>query len=348
VAERELTLEGLAVTAGGRWSSRRVLVTGATGMIGSWLVKELLRADAHVVAFVLDHDPRTELVRSGDAARCNVVNGRVESLHALERAINVHEVDTVFHLAAQTLVEVAHRNPLDTWESNVRGTYNVLEACRVHGSLVRRVVVASSDKAYGDSEELPYTERHPLRARYPYEVSKACADLIAQSYHHTYGLPVAIARCGNVYGGGDVNWSRIVPGTIRSLLRGERPVVRSDGTFVRDYVYVKDVARAYMDLAEALEAEPEVAGEAFNFSDESPLTVLELVAAIQTAVGSELAPLIEDRAAGEIHDQILAAGKAREMLGWRPRYDLEAGLAETVEWYREFLAVEPAGAEIAT
>ena len=319
------------------WSDRRVLVTGATGIVGSCLVKALLAERARVVALVLDLDPQSELVRSGDLNRVAVVNGRLESFETLERAINLHEVDTVFHLGAQTLVDVAYRSPLGTWEANIRGTYNVLEACRMHGSLVKRVVVASSDKAYGEAAELPYTEDSPLAARHPYEVSKACGDLIARSYHHTYGLPVAIARCGNVYGGGDLNWSRIVPGTVRSLLRSERPVLRSDGTFVRDYLYVKDVARAYMALAERLD-EPGVAGVAFNFSDESPLTVFELTAEIRRQLGREdLEPVIEDRAVGEIHSQILSARRAHEVLGWKPSYDLERGLAETIDWYRSFL-----------
>lgn len=327
-------MEGVDVSD---WAGRRALVTGGTGMIGSWLVKELLTAGATVVVLVLDHDPQSELLRSGDIGRVSVVDGELESYATLERALSVHEVDTVFHLGAQTLVEVAHRAPLGTWDSNVRGTYNLLEACRTHGALVRRVVVASSDKAYGEAEQLPYTEESPLGARHPYEVSKACSDLIAQSYHHTYGLPVAVARCGNVYGGGDLNWSRIVPGTIRALLRGERPVLRSDGTFVRDYVYVKDVARAYLDLAERAD-EPGIAGEAFNFSDESPRSVLELVDEIKRLLGREnVEPVIENRAVGEIRNQVLSAHKAHERLEWAPRYTLEHGLTETIGWYREFL-----------
>jgi CDP-glucose 4,6-dehydratase len=316
---------------------RRALVTGATGMVGSWLVKDLLAAGVEVVAFVVDADPRSELMRSRDVERCSVVNGALEDLPALERAIGVHEVDTVFHLGAQTIVGTAHRNPLGTWEANIRGTYNLLEACRRQHELVRRVVIASSDKAYGEAMTLPYTEESPLAARHPYEVSKACGDLIAQSYHHTYGVPVAVARCGNIFGGGDLNWSRIVPGTIRSLLRGERPVVRSDGSFVRDYLYVRDAAGAYSALAERLGCD-RVAGQAFNFSNETPLTVLELVAEISRAVGADgCDPLILDGAKGEIHDQALSAAKARDLLGWVPKHDLVEGLTETVAWYREHL-----------
>jgi CDP-glucose 4,6-dehydratase len=320
------------------WADRRVLVTGATGVIGSWLVKELLAEGAFVVALVLDLDPQSELVRSGDLARVTVVNGRLESFATLERAINLHEIETIFHLGAQTLVEVAHRFPLATWEANVRGTYNLLEAARLHASLVRRVVIASSDKAYGSSDTLPYTEEDPLAARHPYEVSKACTDLIARSYHEAYGLPVATARCGNVFGGGDLNWSRIVPGTIRSHLRNERPRIRSDGSYVRDYVYVRDAARAYMDLAQAIDVE-RVAGEAFNFGLESPITVLQLVGKIGRLMSREhIEPEIEDRAVGEIHDQYLSARKAREVLGWNPRYELDTALRETIDWYRAFLA----------
>ena len=265
------------------------------------------------------------------------MNGRLEDIGTLERAVTLHEVDSVFHLGAQTLVGVAHRTPLGTWEANVRGTYNMLEVCRRHDDLVRAVVVASSDKAYGEAAVLPYTEDSPLAASHPYEVSKAAADMIAQSYHATYGLRVAIARCGNIYGGGDLNWSRIVPGTIRSLLRGERPVLRSDGSMVRDYLYVRDAAAAYVRLAEGV-PDDGVAGEAFNFSDESPLNVLELVAAISERLGaSALEPVVLGTAVGEIQEQVLSAEKARTTLGWRPQYDLDAGLGETIDWYRGHL-----------
>jgi CDP-glucose 4,6-dehydratase len=307
-------------------------------MIGSWLVKDLLAQGAYVAALVRDADPQSELYRSGDIRRVTVVNGALEDFWTLERAINEHEVDTVFHLGAQTIVGTAHRFPLPTFEANIRGTYNLLEACRLHSNMVQRVVIASSDKAYGEQPNLPYTEDMPLNGRHPYEVSKSCADLIAQCYHHTYGLPVAIARCGNVYGGGDLNWSRIVPGTIRSFLRGERPIIRSDGTYVRDYIYVKDVVRAYMRLAECLD-DDRVQGEAFNFSTETPLTVLELVQAIQRLMNCEhIEPQILDYAEGEIRAQYLSAAKARSILSWEPRFNLEQGLRETIEWYRVFLA----------
>lgn len=319
------------------WHGRRVFVTGATGIIGSWLVKELLTQGAYVVALVRDADPQSELYRSGDINRISVVNGLLEDFWTLERAINEYETDTVFHLGAQTLVGVAHRFPLPTFESNIRGTYNLLEACRLHKDVIQRVVIASSDKAYGEQSHLPYTEDMPLNGRHPYEISKSCADLIAQCYYHTYGLPVAIARCGNVYGGGDLNWSRIVPGTIRSLLRGERPIIRSDGTYVRDYIYVKDVVLAYKRLAECM-GDERVRGEAFNFSSERPMTVLEIVVAIQKIIKCEhLKPDIQNIAKGEIRKQYLSTEKARTILGWKPEFDLESGLRETIAWYKFFL-----------
>ncbi|MFQ6027092.1 MAG: GDP-mannose 4,6-dehydratase [Dehalococcoidia bacterium] len=323
------------------WKSRRVFVTGATGMVGSWLVKELLAQRAYVVALVLDADPQTELYRSGDSRQVAVVSGALEDFWTLERAINQHEVDTIFHLGAQTIVGSAHRFPLPTFEANIRGTYNLLEGCRLHMDLVQRVVIASSDKAYGEQSHLPYTEEMPLNGRHPYEVSKSCADLIAQAYHHTYALPIAIARCGNVYGGGDLNWSRIVPGTIRSFLSGERPILRSDGTYVRDYLYVKDVACAYMRLAECLD-DDRVQGEAFNFSTEKPMTVLEMVNMIQKLMAcAHLEPDIRNCAEGEIRSQHLSAAKARAILKWEPAFDLESGLRETIAWYKAFVGEYP-------
>jgi CDP-glucose 4,6-dehydratase len=329
---------GVEVNQTSFWKGRCVLVTGATGLVGSWLVKELIASDARVVAFVLDADPHSELVRSGDLSRCHVVNGDLADFAAVERSINLHDVDTVFHLGAQTLVQVAHRYPLATFEANLRGTYHVLEASRIHASIVKRVVVASSDKAYGTVKDLPYREDMPLAGNHPYEVSKTCTDLLAQTYGHTYGTPVTIARFGNVYGGGDLNWSRIVPETVSALLKGRRPVLRSDGTFIRDYVYVKDVARAYLRMGECMDR-PDVRGEAFNFSGEKPTSVLELVGTIRRLMGREdLEPDIRNTARGEIKDQYLSAAKARDRLGWTPGFSLEAGLRETIEWYRAYLS----------
>ncbi|HEX2864022.1 MAG TPA: NAD-dependent epimerase/dehydratase family protein, partial [Deinococcales bacterium] len=257
----------------------RVLVTGATGLVGSWVARRLMAQGAQVVAFVRDADPQSEFIRSGDIHRTTVVQGALEDYASLERAVNEHEVDTVLHFGAQTIVGTALRSPLPTFEANIRGTYHLLEACRAHADLVRRVVVASSDKAYGTSDVLPYTEAMPLRGRHPYDVSKSCADLLALAYAETYGLPVAVARCGNIYGGGDLNWSRIVPGTIRSALRGERPVLRSDGRGVRDYVYAADIADAYLLLAERA-ADEGVRGEAFNFSPQGRVDALTLARTI--------------------------------------------------------------------
>jgi CDP-glucose 4,6-dehydratase len=318
------------------WKARRVLVTGATGLVGSWLVPDLLDRGARVVAFARDWDPQSELIRSRAVDRCTVVNGRLEDYDAVERALNEHEIDTVFHLAAQAIVGSALRSPRQTFESNIRGTWNVLDACRL--LRVPRLVVASSDKAYGDSDKLPYVESMPPLGRHPYDVSKSCADLLAHSYHHTYGLPVVVARCGNIYGGGDLNWSRIVPGTIRSLLRGERPVVRSDGTLTRDYVYVGDAVDAYRLMAEKLD-DARVAGQAFNFGPNRPLSVLDVVRAITRLMKKpSLKPVVEGRALKEIHDQYLSSDKARKVLGWSPAWTLDRGLKATIDWYRRFLA----------
>lgn len=293
-----------------------------------------------MVVLVHDSDPRSELYRSADIQRVSVINGVLEDFRVLERAINHYEVDTVFHLGAQAIVGTAHRFPLSTFETNIHGTYNLLEACRLHTDLVRRVVIASSDKIYGEQPHLPYTEEMLPNGRFPYEVSKRCAELITQTYHCTYGLPVAMMRCGNVYGGGDLNWSRIVPDTIRSFLQGERPIIRSDGTYVRDYIYVKDVACAYMRLAEFLE-DRHVLGEAFNFSTEKPVTVLEMVNVIQKLMGcAHLEPDVRDCAEGEIRSQYLSAEKARSILKWKPVFDLESGLCETIAWYKALLGVE--------
>lgn len=319
------------------WSGKRVFVTGATGMVGAWLVRELLSRGAYVVALIRDADPQSELFRSDTIAKVTVVNGALEDLWTLERAINEHEVDTVFHLGAQTIVGTARRFPFQTFEANIRGTYNLLETCRLHQAIVKRVVVASSDKAYGDQVDLPYTEDTTLQGRYPYDVSKSCSDLIAQSYFHTYALPIAIARCGNIYGGGDLNWSRVVPGTIRSILRSERPIIRSDGKFIRDYIYVKDAAHAYLRLAECL-SDVAVQGQGFNFSIGKPLTVLEIVGTIQKMMDAEqLTPVIQNAAKGEILSQYLSSEKATRVLQWQATCGLEKGLQETIAWYRRFL-----------
>ena len=321
------------------WKQRPTLVTGATGLVGSWLVRRLVAAGADLVCLVRDWIPRSELVRSRDIEATKVVRGDVRDQADLERILGEYEIDTVFHLAAQTIVGIANRNPISTFESNIQGTWALLEASRRSPS-VSQIVLASSDKAYGDQPSLPYDEGAPLEGRHPYDVSKSCADLIAQTYAHTYNLPVAITRCGNFYGGGDLNWSRIVPGTIRSLLAGQRPVIRSDGSLIRDYFYVEDGAAAYMLLAERLAADPALRGHAFNFSNELQVTVLQLVESLAKALGSSLEPDVRNEAQNEIRHQYLSAAKARRMLNWTPLFTLKQGLAETVNWYKELLVSE--------
>jgi CDP-glucose 4,6-dehydratase len=318
------------------WRDRRVFVTGATGLVGAWTVRALLERGAHVVGLVRDQVCGSELVRAGLDRRIDVVRGCVEDLTVVARAMAEYEVQTVFHLAAQTIVGIANASPLSTFESNIKGTWCLLEAAR-HCATVEQVVVASSDKAYGEQAELPYTEEAPLQGRHPYDVSKSCADLLALTYHHTYRLPVCVTRCGNFYGGGDLNWNRLVPGTVRSVLRGERPVLRSDGSFIRDYFYVKDGAAAYLHLAECMASRPEVVGQAFNFSNELQVTALEMVRHVLRLTGSGLGPDVRGGASHEIKHQYLSAVRARRLLGWRPRYTLDEGLRETVAWYAAFL-----------
>jgi CDP-glucose 4,6-dehydratase len=320
------------------WKDRSVLVTGATGLVGSALVPGLLEAGARVCALVRDWDPQSELIRSGVIESCRVVSGRLESMPDVERALVEHDVETVFHLGAQTVVGTGYRSPYATFESNIRGSYTLFEACRRHADVVRRLVVASSDKAYGESAVLPYTEEMPARGRHPYDVSKSCADLLAKCYAHTYELPIVVARCGNIYGGGDLNWSRLIPGTIRSVLAGQAPVIRSDGLYRRDYVYVADAAAAYLAMAERIEL-PEVRGEAFNFGPADSFTVLQVAEAVLRLAGrSDLEPVIENTVRAEIRDQHLDSTKADRLLGWRPRWSLEKGLEKTIAWYRERLA----------
>lgn len=314
----------------------RVLITGATGMVGSWLVKELIKRGSMVVALVRDVDYQTEFYRSGDYLQTAIVNGSLENFSTIDRAINEYEIDTVFHFGAQTIVGAAYREPLQTFESNIRGTCHILEACRRHQDLVERIVIASSDKAYGIANKLPYTEDMPLKGCHPYDVSKSCADLLAQTYSHTYNMPVAIARCGNIYGGGDLNWSRIVPGTIRSLLNNQRPIIRSNGKYIRDYIYIKDIVDAYLNLAESI-TEKNISGEVFNFSTESWITVIEIVNEIRTIMGKkELEPQILNLSLKEIPEQSLSAQKAHKILAWYPKYDLKRGLSETVDWYKNY------------
>lgn len=320
------------------WRDRPTFVTGATGLVGGWLVKSLVAAGADVVCLVRDWVPDCELVRSGVYDKVKVVRGDVVDQALLERALGEYEIDTVIHLAAQTIVGIANRNPVSTFEANIQGTWCLLEACR-RSPKVKQIVIASSDKAYGDQEVLPYDETTPLQGQHPYDVSKSCADLISYAYAKSYDLPVTITRCGNFYGGGDLNWNRIVPGTIRSILRGQAPVIRSDGSFVRDYFYVEDGAAAYMLLAEQMAGNPSLRGEAFNFSNELQVTVLELTEKILAVMGSNLTPDIRNEASNEIKHQYLSAAKARRMLEWTPLYSLDGALEKTIAWYTDFLTV---------
>ena len=319
------------------WQDRPVFVTGCTGFLGSWLTAVLIESGADVIGLIRDQVPQSELVRSGAINRIRVVQGDVSDYALLERALAEYEIATVFHLAAQTIAPIANRAPLSTFETNIKGTWSLLEAAR-RNPTVQGVIVASSDKAYGDQPELPYREDAPLQGRHPYDVSKSCADLITLSYAHSFGLKTAVTRCANLYGGGDLNWSRIVPGTIRSLLRGERPIVRSDGTFKRDYMYVLDAVYAYMLTAESLD-NPQVVGQAFNFGLDNPIEALDLIKTIiQLSDHPHLEPIIRNEATNEIRDQYLASDKAARILGWQPRYSTEQGLREAMDWYERFFA----------
>jgi len=315
------------------WKGRSTFITGATGFLGSWLLDRLLEEGADAVALVRDHTPRSVAVEKGLLSQATVVRGCVEDFSFLRRSISEYSIDTIFHLAAQPLVGVARIDPLTTFEVNVRGTWNLLEAARQAN--VRQVIIASSDKAYGPNDRLPYTESHPLQGRFPYDVSKSCADLIAQAYAATYGLPVCILRCANLFGGGDLNASRVIPGAIQATLKGERFVIRSDGKFVRDYLYVQDAVDAYLLAAESLAADRSLAGEAFNCGLGVRLTVLELVDEVLRIMGrTDLRPIVLGQAGAEIREQFLSSEKAGAQLGWSARHNMQDGLRETIEWYR--------------
>lgn len=325
-------MEGL-VSGPSFWRDRPTLVTGATGLVGGWVVRRLLALGAAPVCLVRDWVPESELCQRDLLDRVVLARGDVCDQPLVERVLGEYEVATVIHLAAQTIVGIANRNPVGTFDANIRGTWTVLEACR-RSPLVTGIVIASSDKAYGESATLPYDETSPLLGRHPYDVSKACGDLLARSYADTFGLPVAITRCGNFYGGGDLNWNRIVPGTIRSVLRGQRPVIRSDGRFIRDYFYVEDGAAAYTLLAERVTADAGLRGAAFNFSNETQISVIDLVHRLLRLMQSDLVPDVRNEAVHEIRHQYLSARKAREQLGWAPLFTLDEGLRRTVEWYQ--------------
>jgi CDP-glucose 4,6-dehydratase len=335
VGQRESALESLGVKRS-FWQDRPTFVTGGTGLLGGWLVRRLIEGRADVICLVRDWLPQCELVRSRLIEQVKVVRGDIHDRELLERIAGEYEIHTVFHLAAQTIVGIANRNPVSTFETNIQGTWSLLEACR-RSPTVKQIVVASSDKAYGDQQRLPYDEATPLQGQHPYDVSKSCADLISHTYAVTHGLPVVITRCGNFYGGGDLNWNRIVPGTIRSVIRGHRPIIRSDGNYIRDYLYIEDAAAAYMLLVECLATNPNLRGEAFNFSNELQVTVIELVQKILKLMGSPLEPDVRNEISNEIRHQYLNAGKARRLLGWSPLFTLDVGLKRTIQWYQRLL-----------
>ena len=318
-------------------TAHRILVTGASGFTGGWLTEHLLDAGAAVTTLLHDVDPQSRFVTRGLERRVAKVYGSILDYEGLVRIIAGRGIDTVFHLAAMSIRETAHARPRESFELNVRGTCNVLDACRVNADRVRRVIVASSDKVYGDHDLLPYTEEVAVQGMNPYDASKSCADLIARSYFHSYGLPVSVGRFGNVYGGGDLNGSRLIPNTIGRLMRGEAPRIRvpARGVFKRDFLYVKDLIGAYMAMFEGL-ARPEVGAQAFNFGTGAPYTVMEVVERIQRIMGLQrIEPLVEPSGGGEILQQQLSFDRARRVLGWTPRYSLDDGLAETVAWYRD-------------
>lgn len=327
----------------GFWHDRRVFVTGGSGLLGSWMVEGLLREKASVTCLLRDWVPASQLISSGTVQRTNVVHGALEDYDLLVRALNEYEIDTVFHLGAQTIVGTASRSAVSTFEANIRGTWNLLEACRTCSKLIERIVVASSDKAYGTHENLPYTEDMALQGRFPYDVSKSCADLIAQSYFHTYRLPIAITRSVNLFGGGDLSFNRLVPGTIVSALRDEPPLIRSNGKPVRDYLHVSSAVDAYLQLGERM-PDDSVVGQSFNFGSGQPVSVLELVGTILAVMGKPaLIPVVLNHATHEIEKQFLDCSKAERVLGWRPRHTREEGLRQTIQWYERYLASVPSG-----
>ena len=319
------------------FANKNILVTGATGLLGPWLVKELLQQQAHVVTLVRDRVPTSLFFQEKLHEQTSVVWGDLLDYQLILRILNEYNIDHVFHLGAQAIVGYANRSPISTFKSNIEGTWNLLEACRL-SPWVSKIIVASSDKAYGEQKTLPYTEETPLQGTHPYDVSKSCTDLIAQSYYHTYGLPVCVTRCGNFFGGGDFHLNRIIPGTIRSIINNQAPVIRSNGTFIRDYIYVKDVVDAYLSLAQQMDRK-EILGQSFNFSTDKPYTVIELVELMCSVMGVNYKPIIQNNASNEIPAQHLSSVKARKLLGWQASYGVVKGLEETISWYKNYFTI---------
>lgn len=317
------------------WKNKNVFITGATGLLGPWLLQKLLSQQANVFVLVRDLIPSSSFFSQNLDKKVNVIFGDLLDLNLLQRILNEFSIDSVFHLGAQAIVGIANRSPISTFESNIKGSWNLLESCRL-SPWVKRIVVASSDKAYGDQKDLPYKEDAPLNGKHPYDVSKSCTDLISQTYFHTYGLPVCVTRCGNFFGGGDFHFNRIIPGTIKSVLQNKRPIIRSNGLFVRDYIYVKDVVDAYLSLAEEME-DKKIIGEAFNFSTDKAFNVIEIVDLILELMNAKkLKPIIQNQANNEIEVQHLSSQKAHKILNWSAKYGVKKGLQETIEWYQNF------------
>lgn len=316
------------------WIGKKVFVTGGTGFIGTYLIKELLDCGAEVYCLTQELNKDSNFKKWGLDEKTVLIYGSILDFNLINLSLQKYNIDTVFHLAAQPLVQLAFSKPFETIETNVIGTLNILETCRLNG--IERIIVASSDKAYGSQENLPYKEESPMNGTYPYDVSKSCTDLIARSYGKTYGMPIAVTRLSNVYGGGDLNFDRIIPETIKHLLLNEPVLIRSDGKFMREFFYVKDAVEAYVKLAENIE-KLNLKGEAFNFGTDTPITILDLIKKIKNISGKENVEInILNTAKGEIRDQFLSSEKARKMLLWEPKYDLDSGLVETYQWYKDF------------
>ena len=318
------------------WKGKNVLVTGADGFIGSWVAKTLIEKDANVITIIRDIKKKNNIDILNLKNNIDIIPGDLVNYDNCSRTINEYNIDTVFHIAAQAIVGPANKSPLSTFESNIKGTWNVLEVCRLNDN-VKRIVVASSDKAYGQQKNLPYTEESPLLGYYPYDASKACADILARCYFKTYSMSLAITRNANTYGPADMNFSRIIPDTIKSIIEGKQPVIRSDGSFERDYMFIKDAVRSYLTLAENLHRK-EIIGQAFNFGSEEKISVLDLFKKILKIMGKEdVKPKILGQAKNEIDRQYLSIEKAKKLLNWSPKYNIDEGLRETLGWYRAYL-----------
>jgi CDP-glucose 4,6-dehydratase len=316
------------------WRDKNIFITGATGFLGSWVAKSLIEKNANVITLVRDKFPKCNFFLSGLDKHSTQVHGQLEDYHFIERVLNEYEVDTVFHMAAQTIVQTANRSPIGTFKSNIEGTWNIMEATR-NAKLIKRVVVASSDKAYGTQPQLPYTEEMSLQGEHPYDVSKSCADLISQSYHKTYGLPVAVTRCANLYGGGDLNYNRLIPGIIKAIIQKKDFIIRSDGSMQRDYMYVKDGVDGYLKLGEKID-NPQIKGKGFNFGTETPLSVIDVFRKVKQILNTEINEQILGEAKGEIDKQYLGTQKVKELLNWYPQHTFEQGVKETFDWYNHF------------